>query len=544
MDEVDDGKIKTERVQRGRIRTTKQQYLEQICRILTGRNVMVQLKDNRSCVKLSKEPIQITLPENMQMVNKAFISDSPNHAFDIEATARELGYDVETFKLFMQRLLAYHECSHVEFTQAKTAMHQDEVMANLVNFFEDARVEKLMSCKYPPAEARLELMNKIMLSRINLKKAIQPTLKKEELARIATIISGWYRFGLASNEPQSPVIRRMVEILDKIDSTKKTRFRDVEMYAQEVYDLLQGLSKEELKEEIEKMQMVGDDGLGDSDNQAISDMEAEIANDMGDLEEQIKGHGIEMKNRDLRNTETVKYQDQTLITYLTESLRRIIGGKPSRANVIDYDGQSLDIEGYLEWQSNPEREIKMYERSGKRIKPQMFITLCIDSSGSMSGGNIEIAKKSAINLAYACERVGIHTCIMDFATDTKVYKQFDMPIKESEVGQLMAGGGTDISIAVRDSVKLMGKHRLPENSQCALIVLSDGCDGTAKQVARYLDVNNHVHFYMIGIHDNPTKYVHEVREGGGKCYGYAYIQNSGELSRTMQKFVKDFVRRA
>ena len=185
----------------------------------------------------------------------------------------------------------------------------------------------------------------------------------------------------------------------------------------------------------------------------------------------------------------------------------------------------------------------MYERAGKKEKPDMYVTLCIDSSGSMNGSQIEMAKKSAINLAYACEKTGIKTCILDFSTDTKIHKTFDQPLIESPIGELTSGGGTIISCAIKESVKLMARDKVSKTAKCAVIVLSDGCDGSAKEVGELLDTNSHIHFYMVGIHDNPTQYVIQVREAGGNCYGHVYIQDMSAIMKSMTRFAKDFVRK-
>jgi hypothetical protein len=264
---------------------------------------------------------------------------------------------------------------------------------------------------------------------------------------------------------------------------------------------------------------------------------------IGDFTNEIKSYGLEMKNRELRNLNTMRYLNPTLVNHIHQSLKRIIGGKPSKQNIIDYEGISIDIEGLIEFRKNPSKEVKMYERAGKKEKPEMFVTLCIDSSGSMGGGQIEIAKKSAINLAYACEKTGIKTCIMDFSTDTKIHKMFDQPLLESPIGELMAGGGTDISCAVQESVNLMGRGKVSPTAKCAMIILSDGMDGSSQEVGKLLNENSHIHFYMVGIHDNPTHYVIQVREAKGNCYGHVYIVDMNGIMRGLTLFAKDFVKR-
>lgn len=529
---------------------TKNEYLEKIAKIVSGKMLVVRAEGDKSGVDLGAKPITITISEDTQFVNKAFdtrASGGKPANVDAEEIAKELKYDLDAFKLFMQRMVLYHEVGHILFTPSKTKTHPDQSMKLLTNFVEDARIESKLGFHYPPTRARLELMNRMMLDNVGLDTGVKMCIAnpdKRNIVLLACAMAGCYYYGLTDSEPSSPAVRRMVEILDELSKNSMTTFDKTTMaYAKELFDLIPGLTPDDLQKELQNYKKGGGRGTGNSKYIPGSNLNVDMNDQIGDFTNEIKSYGLEMKNRELRNLTTMRYLNPTLVNHIHQSLKRIIGGKPSKQNIIDYEGISVDIEGLIEFRKNPSKEVKMYERAGKKDKPDMYVTLCIDSSGSMSGGQIEIAKKSAINLAYACEKTGIKTCIMDFSTDTKIHKQFEQILLESPIGELMAGGGTDISCAVKECVKLMGKDKISPHSKCAMIILSDGMDGSAKEVGKLLDDNSHIHFYMVGIHDNPTQYVIQVREAKGNCYGHVYIVDMNGIMKGLTTFAKDFVKR-
>jgi hypothetical protein len=531
------------------MKITKNQYLEKIAKIVSGKLLVVKAEGDRSGVDLGANPITVTISEDTQFINKQFdtrASGGQPANIDVEAIAKQLGYNVDEFKLFYQRVVLYHEVAHILFTPSKTKTHPDTVMKMLTNFVEDARVESKLGFHYPPTRPRLQLINRLLLDEVDLDAGVEMCINrpdKRNITLLATAIAGCYYYGLTDSEPSSPAIRRMVDVIDELAKNPKTTFDKTTMtYAKELFDLIPGITPDELKEEITRYRQ-GGGGNGGQKFKNDSQLRAELDESMGDFSDEIKSYGLEMKNRELRNLNTMRYLDPTLVNHIHQTLRRIIGGKPSKQNTIDYEGHSVDIEGLLEYKKNPTVEVKMYERAGKKERPDMYITMCIDSSGSMSGGQIEVAKKSAINLAYACEKTGIKTCILDFTTETEIHKEFDQPLLETKIGELVASGGTQISCAVKTSIKKMSRDKISPQSKCAMIILSDGCDGTSKQVGEMLAENSYIHFYMVGIHDDPTRYVVEVRSAGGNCYGHVYIRDIAGVMKGMTTFAKDFVKR-
>lgn len=528
---------------------TKNQYLEKIAKIVAGKQLIVRAEGDKSCVDLASNPIAITISENTQFVNKQFdnrVAGGQSVNIDVGEIAKELGYDVEEFKLFYQRMVLYHEVGHILFTPSKTKTHPDMAMKMVTNFVEDSRIESKLGFHYPPTRPRIKLMNRMLLDNIDLDKGVEMCIEnptKTNIVLLASAFAGCYYYDLTDTEPASPAVRRMVEVLDELANNPKSSFdKTTNNYAKEIFDLVTGLTPDELANELGNYK-AGGGHSGKGKLQAGGQLRQDLDEQMTNFSDEIKSYGLEMKNRELRNLNTMKYFNPTLVSHIHQTLKRIIGGKPSKQNVIDFEGISVDIEGLLEFRKNPSREVKMYERAGKKEKPEMYVTLCIDSSGSMNGSQIEMAKKSAINLAYACEKTGIKTCILDFSTDTKIHKTFDQPLIESPIGELTSGGGTIISCAIKESVKLMARDKVSKTAKCAVIVLSDGCDGSAKEVGELLDINSHIHFYMVGIHDNPTQYVIQVREAGGNCYGHVYIQDMSAIMKSMTRFAKDFVRK-
>lgn len=536
---------------------TKNQYLEMMGRLTTGMPLIVKVEGNKSGITLSTKPVTITVSDDQEFVNRFFTSGSPSDSFDVEAMAKEMGFSEEEFKLFTQRMCLYHEAGHALFTPEFTPKQLDPARKQVLNFVEDTRIESKLSAHYPPTRNRLTLFNRMLLSRIDLNDAIEKVKQnpdKRNVAMLATTIASQYYYNMTDKEPVSPAIKRMVEITGELWDNPKTTFnKHTQKYTDEIYSLIPGLTIEELQNEAqnlvsgdEQMDEEGEPQSGPSGND-FDDMKKQLAksvtDQMNDFKDDIKSFGIELKNRDDRNLDNVRYYDQTLINQLYQTLKQIMGGKPSKQNIVDYDGHSLDIEGVIEFLQDPRRECKMYEKAGKKERPELYLAFAIDASGSMSGGKIESAKKGAINLALACEKLGIKTCIMDFATDVKVHKDFEQPLIESDIGELMASGGTDISCAVKKTTELLDKRKISPNTKCALIILSDGCDGTASQVGRLLADNKHIQMYMIGIWDDPERYVIDVRKSGGACYGHEHITDISTVSKVMQNFAKNFVRR-
>jgi hypothetical protein len=531
---------------------TKNQYLEKIAKIVSGTQLIVKAEGNKSGVDLGARPITITISEDTKFINKVYDTrmsgaNQSQSNIDVEAIAKELNMDVEEFKLFYQRMVLYHEIGHIIFTPAKTKTHPDVTMKLLTNFVEDARIESKLGFHYPPTRGRLQLMNRMLLDEVDLDAGVEMCIQnpdKRNIVLLSTAIAGCYYYGLSDSEPSSPAIRRMVEILDELARNPKTTFEKTTMtYSKELFDLIPGITPEDLKQEVNQYRRGGGSRQGKQKLRVDSALGQELKDQMGTFSEELKSYGIEMKNRELRNLTTLRYLDPTLVSHIHQTLKRIIGGKPSKQNVIDFEGFAVDMEGLLEFKKNPAKEVKMYERAGKKEKPEMYIVLCIDSSGSMGGGQIEVAKKSAINLSYACEKTGIKTCILDFTTEVEIHKTFDQQLIESKIGELCATGGTDISCAIKKSTELLARDKIPPNAKCAVIVLSDGCDGSARQVGEMLDINHHIHFYMVGIHDDPTQYVIQVRDGGGNCYGHIYIRDMSAVMKGMTAFAKDFVKR-
>ena len=539
------------------MKMTKNQYLEMIGRLTTGTPLVVKVGGKKSSISLSTNPKTITISDDMEFVNKFFNTQSPNDSFDVEKMAKEMGFSVEEFKLFVQRMALYHECSHALFTPEFTPKQLDQTRKVIMNFVEDTRVESKMSTHYPPAKNRILLHNRMLLSRIDLQKAIEMVKQnpdKRNIAMLSMLIAGQYYYNMTDKEPISPAIRRIVEIQEKLWANAKTSFnKHTNKYTDEIYNLIPGLTPEELEQEAENLTNGDeemDDGEDDGQGQGqktpdgmSNELAKTISDQMNDFKDDIKAFGIEMKNRDDRNLENFKYYDQTLINQLYQTLKQIMGGKPSKQNTIDYDGHALDMEGVLEFIQNPRHEYKMYEKAGKRERPELYIVFAIDSSGSMGGDKIESAKKGAINLSVACEKLGIKTSILDFATDVKVHKTFEMPLIESDIAQLSACGGTDISCAVMETTKMLDKRFISPLTRCALIILSDGCDDSAERVGKMLADNRHIQMFMIGIWEDPTRYIVDVRKSGGECYGHQHLTNMGVVGKTMLGFAKDFVRR-
>lgn len=126
-------------------------------------------------------------------------------------------------------------------------------------------------------------------------------------------------------------------------------------------------------------------------------------------------------------------------------------------------------------------------------EPHMPVAILIDNSGSMSGQAISNVEKSVNRFAAdickdsnAADRVDI--CVMSFNESVTVLQDW-CPITEMRKVELSAGGGTNMSAALRKAVdKLRERGHLYENNGIELrmpylIILTDGMGDNIDQIA-------------------------------------------------------------
>ena len=126
-------------------------------------------------------------------------------------------------------------------------------------------------------------------------------------------------------------------------------------------------------------------------------------------------------------------------------------------------------------------------------EPHMPVVILIDNSGSMCGQAISNVEKSVNRFAAdickdpkAADRVDI--CVMSFNESVTVLQDW-CPITEMRKVELSAGGGTNMSAALRKAVdKLRERGHLYENNGIEvrmpyLIILTDGMGDNIDQIA-------------------------------------------------------------
>lgn len=526
---------------------SKAEYLEKIASIITNTDLYLTVDNDGSYVQLGKAPIKVNISDRDFYQSKTF-----DRALDIVGLAKSLGYDAEEFKLFIQRMMLYHECGHIKFTPSSVKYPvNDDVMLFCGNFVEDARVESRMATLYPPAGIRIELMNRILLANINIADLKVEKDDKMGMAKLCSVLAGYYFYGLTTVEPKSPVIQKMIDIMKLMWNSPKMTGKHMVQYAKELYDMIPGIVPEQLENDLGSMTDDGD-GEGDYMKNGISnsqmkeaiknELKSEIMREMKDIKRTIKAYGMDVGERDERDEQFEKYIDKGMIHQMSQQLCRILGAKPSKHDMIDYDGHSLDVESFLEYKNNPYDESKMYLKMGKRVNPDFHISVCIDRSGSMSGTKMELAKKSVINLCLACDKVGIKTEIIQFDGVAEMVKFYDQNIRESEIHNVSARGGTIISTAVD---KAMTNFRnVDTDSKKAIIVVSDGWDGSGQMSAQLVARDKSVGVYMIGIQSDMNGFMQEFAKHGGRMRAFKNLQEMKKMGGVMTNFATDFVRRS
>jgi hypothetical protein len=519
------------------------QYLEKIATIITNTDILLTTKPNEgSYVQLGVEPIQVNISDGDMYHSKTF-----DKKLDMNKMAHDLGYNKEEFKLFMQRMMTYHECGHVKFTPDKTTYpERNDTMLYCGNFVEDARVESRLSVLYPPAEFRIELMNRILLSNINIADMKVEPGDRLAMAKLSGVLAGYYFYGLTKVEPKSALVKKMIEVEQLMWNNPKITSKQMVENAKAIYDLIPGIEPETLEQDISGMMFGVSDGLeGDLEQvkNAISRHDSEsISREMKDIKRVIKAYGLDIGEPDERNMAFEKYVDHKIINRINQQLCRILGAKPSKHDMMDFDGHSLDVESYLEYENNRHDETKMYLNAGKKIKPDFHISVCIDHSGSMGGTKMELAKKSAINFCLACDKVGIKTEIIQFDGGAEMVKYYDQDIRSTEIQNIDACGGTVISNAVKISMEHFIEMKNPD-TQKAIILITDGCDGSAVETASYMSRDRNIKAYMIGIEADMNMFVSQMAENGTKLVSFKNLQDMKKMGDVMAIFSTDFVRR-
>lgn len=531
--------------------------LESIVTIMSGEKILLQYADDRAYVQLQKVPILVNIPKESTVVNKTAQHPKNAEKIDLPSMAKALGYadNIPAFDFWVRRMLLYHEMGHILFTNREFHHGKDSCLKLIINFLEDARIENQMGKEYPPMADKFEILNQIFLVQNEVSFLETPSTEKTEVARKSAFLASMYYYGLIEGTPSTDLVKEYYKA-EQTFRVKKKDFKHVETESKRLFDLTPG-DDEQINAEMKYIisnKTNGNGSASGSGNGKVSDrlkelmknqiknnpnLQKNLSKEITGTDKKIKAWGMEMAHKDARNARTLSYVDNMLEIYLYETLKRIIGGQASKKDNFDIEGHSLDMEAYMEWEKNPNQDIKMFLTANKREKPDMYLNICVDASGSMGGDKIEVAKKTGINLSLACERVGIKTAFLKFETESEVIKAYNRYTIESPIGELNGGGGTDISSSVKICRDMMGM--LPQHDKKAIIIISDGEDGSAEKVAGYLKELTNVRFYMIGIASNVDAYVSSIEKMGARVYGKANIRDSSELSRVLIQFSKNFV---
>lgn len=553
------------------MKMTRENYLQFMGNVVSGDGVIVKIREN-TCphIRMIKKPYTIVLPDKVSIRNKHFKSSNIDDGdmiydggmadtitFDIRKLSNHFGYDLEEFQLFIQRMLLYHEIGHAIFSppfvftglideiEKNNDYDKKEALHTIMNFVEDARVESRLSMMYPPVKNKLNLMSRLFLSDIDMMKCynfMKDAPKIQDMAHLVCLLADGYYYGFSDKEPQHPAVKKCVEVYEYMWSTEDTQYeRDVTKYSIEIYNLIKDIEAEDIRDDVTNMSAMNGENTMHPKDAFAKKLVAELQRNMSEFKKEVKSFGISLHDKHSA-ADNMKYLNHALKQTLYQALRQIMGATPSKKDVIDYDGHSLDMEGVLCYMNDPYSSHKLYENRGKRDHPELRIVFAIDSSGSMNGDKIINAKRSVMSFASACDMLDIKTGVCDFNTESTIDKLFDQCLDEAKIGLLNAEGGTVIADGVACALKMFEERKPSINTRNALIVLSDGIDDTAAEVGRLLSKRSDIQFYMIGLDDDVSEYVAYIERTGGKCYGQVTIKDSNSISEVMSRFVKMFVR--
>ena len=211
----------------------------------------------------------------------------------------------------------------------------------------------------------------------------------------------------------------------------------------------------------------------------FSEGDPEFANaDLGDyrkLRDELSGEIEQLKRRIVQE-------------YQTRTHRRHVAAEQGRL-----DGRSLvrAMTG----------DTQVYRKRVHRMIPQPAVSLVVDSSGSMYGREMELAKQAAIVVLETNEHLGVKTALHVFAGgSSKTVKTHEQPLNtvRHQVAGIEAGGGTPMSEALWESGLAIARRR---EERKLIFLVTDGQpndpQGT-REIASMLERSG-IELYGVGI---------------------------------------------
>jgi uncharacterized protein with von Willebrand factor type A (vWA) domain len=519
----------------------KKEYFERLGKVIVNKDVKVLFTHQIAACDVSKNQIVIPNLESIKCVSNPIA------------------------KFWSQRMAFYHECGHILFTPTKKYATKDELHKEVLNFFEDLRVEHKLSELFPALKNKFALQNKLSLKNIDFSR-LQPHAKKLVKAACAF-------YGLNALDSLDDVEKTILDSMKELEG--KPTAKNCREISDKVYELLKNSensdnennengengenSKNDKNSENDENSENGENGenhdkncengenienennkINDkgSDSENIeSDVESELEREIQELEREIQELDIDIGKSEsevvLPIEEKERLIKESIVNRIVKILAQAKGSRKSYGIELRDTGDNINIDALIQ-AKHDQNHIDFYD-DYNRDRVDIKIILALDVSGSMHGDPLKIAKRALANFSEACERVGIKTHIIAFASYPYDLKTFDEKTSSSKIDMCNAGGGTHIDRVINRMEEIA-----KQNSKCCLgIVISDlgdYLDPVNRAIAR---AKKHLKLWAIKIECIDSFNSYSEDQSWERVFK---IKDISELSYALEKLANLFIR--
>jgi Mg-chelatase subunit ChlD len=526
------------------IKVDKRAYFEKLGKLVTNKDISVLFSNHVTACDVARNKIIIPTVDSIQVVSDPLE------------------------KFWVQRMSFYHECGHTMFTR-KNQEFKDQLHKDVINFFEDLRIETKLSQLFPALKQKFALSNKLALKSIDRTRIDQTARKMVNAARAFYGLDSSKLLDEVEKEileamrelEQKPTAKRCLELSDKVYELLKNRNNQNDQDSQNSQNSQKNENENENENKNEntesndsqnenenenenknknknenKNENTSDQGSDENSENIESDVESELQNEIQELQREIQELGIDVGKSDsevvFKEVEKERLIKESIVSKIVKVLAQAKGSRKSYNMELREAGENINIDALIQARHD-QNHIDFYD-DYKRDRMNIKIILALDVSGSMQGEPLKIAKRALANFSEACERVGIKTHIIAFCDYPSDLKEFDEKTASSRIDYCYASGGTSIPRAIDHMVEIA-----KQNGRCLGIVISDLNDWYYPVNLSIAKAKKYLRLWAIQMKGNWTDPFEIAQQNWERIFK---INNINELGYALEKLANVFIR--
>jgi hypothetical protein len=175
---------------------------------------------------------------------------------------------------------------------------------------------------------------------------------------------------------------------------------------------------------------------------------------------------------------------------------------------------------------------KRQEESQEKDYDCIFV---LDRSGSMGGQDIRDAEEAIGSLAYALQKVGVNTSILDlYGSQARLALAFGQDMMDQR--KVMFSGDTSGGTPLAEVVHLARKRVQGEDSEPFMIVVTDGAPGNRD---KYINELNNCNFPVLGVYLTNSRGSHAEDEN--YFHRTVYVTGQEEMDTALMNLAQDIM---